>query len=73
MKTEMSAFLCLLSVLQRGQPDSIRPIAVGEVWLRLVSLCTLAKVSPVGAELAARPSWHLRNSPSAYAACFVSL
>ena len=35
-----------------GQPDGIRPIAVGGVWLRLATLCDLAKVLPVGAELA---------------------
>jgi hypothetical protein len=27
-----------------GQPEGIRPIAVGEVWLRLASLCAVAKV-----------------------------
>jgi hypothetical protein len=35
-----------------GRPPGVRPIAVGEVWLRLASLCALAKVSHVGASLA---------------------
>ena len=35
-----------------GRPGSVRPIAVGEVWQRLASLCALAKVSAVGAALA---------------------
>ena len=41
----------LIALSKPGRPGSIRPIAVGGVWLRLASLCTLAKVSPVGAAL----------------------
>ena len=42
----------LVALSKPGCPGSIRPIAVEEVWLRLASLCALAKVSPVGAALA---------------------
>ena len=42
----------LIALSKPGRPGSIRPIAVEEVWQRLASLCSLAKVSPVGAALA---------------------
>ena len=42
----------LIALSKPGCPGSIRPIAVGEVWLRLASLCAIAKVSPVAAALA---------------------
>ena len=42
----------LIALSKPSRPGSIRPIAVGEVWQRLASLCALAKVSAVGAALA---------------------